>query len=50
MYNSKFQEFETVRTLKIHKNDQIWTKKEKKRKGICKVAFIFLSSSFVGFS
>ena len=26
-YNSKISEFETVRTLKIHKNDQIWTKK-----------------------
>ena len=25
--NSKFQEFETVRTLNIQKNDQIWTNK-----------------------
>ena len=26
-YNSKFQEFETVRMFKTQKNDQIWTKK-----------------------
>ena len=26
-YNSKFKEFEIVRTLKMQKNDQIWTKK-----------------------
>ena len=26
-YNSKFQEFKTVRNLKIQKNDQIWSKK-----------------------
>ena len=27
MYNSKFQEFETIRNLKIQKKDQIWIKK-----------------------
>ena len=42
-YNSKFREFETVRTLKIQKNDQMWIKKISQNKWLWETFFVSFS-------